>query len=250
MESCSVEPAWQKLFELINDVCLQEDTDSMLSEVIRHLDEVVPADHGVVLNEVRDGLPYCLRWPAYADPLISAFNHYYNRCCPVNYNAKQHTLGPVDWHRFKETEYDNDFNRPLDLGHSIGIGFPDLYNNKVIVTSIHRFRSDSAFSESDVHTLYLIRPLLSRLFSLARDSEVFNREHFHPSELYPKTMPLSPREAEVVQFLCRRLSMREIAARLSISPRTVERHTQHIYQKLGVGCRKELISRCLQSYRS
>lgn len=48
---------------------------------------------------------------------------------------------------------------------------------------------------------------------------------------------LSPREVEVVQLLARGLSDKEIAQRLSLSPRTVHHHVEHIYEKTGVSGR-------------
>lgn len=44
---------------------------------------------------------------------------------------------------------------------------------------------------------------------------------------------LSRREAEVVCLIARGLSNKEIAAKLYISPKTVEHHTAHIYDKIG-----------------
>jgi DNA-binding CsgD family transcriptional regulator len=43
---------------------------------------------------------------------------------------------------------------------------------------------------------------------------------------------LTPREVEVLRLLTRGLSNKEIAARLTISPKTVGNHTEHIYAKI------------------
>lgn len=45
---------------------------------------------------------------------------------------------------------------------------------------------------------------------------------------------LTAREAEVLQQVARGLSTRQIAARLVLSPKTVERHIESIYDKAGV----------------
>jgi LuxR family transcriptional regulator, maltose regulon positive regulatory protein len=55
--------------------------------------------------------------------------------------------------------------------------------------------------------------------------------------------PLSDRELEVVALLAQRLSNKEIAHELSISPMTVKRHTVNIYQKLLVSGRREAVAR-------
>jgi DNA-binding CsgD family transcriptional regulator len=51
---------------------------------------------------------------------------------------------------------------------------------------------------------------------------------------------LTTREREVAGFAARGLSDLEIAARLSVSRRTVETHLYRIYTKLGISGRGEL----------
>jgi LuxR family maltose regulon positive regulatory protein len=57
--------------------------------------------------------------------------------------------------------------------------------------------------------------------------------------------PLSERELEVLELLAQRLSNKEIAHALSISPMTVKRHTVNIYQKLLVQGRREAVARAI-----
>ena len=51
------------------------------------------------------------------------------------------------------------------------------------------------------------------------------------------TCGLTDREVEVLRLVAGGLSNREIAASLSISPRTAEHHVQHNYTKIGVSTR-------------
>ncbi len=52
---------------------------------------------------------------------------------------------------------------------------------------------------------------------------------------------MTNRELHVLTLLAQRLSAREIAQRLTISERTVKRHTANIYQKLAVNRRREAV---------
>ena len=55
--------------------------------------------------------------------------------------------------------------------------------------------------------------------------------------------PLSAREMEVLALVNRRLSNKEVAASLVVSPLTVKRHMTNIMQKLGVDSRWEAVER-------
>ncbi|GBD32014.1 Spore germination protein GerE [bacterium HR33] len=53
---------------------------------------------------------------------------------------------------------------------------------------------------------------------------------------------LSPREREVIGWVVRGESSREMAARLNLSVHTVQDHVNHACQKLGVRGRKQLLA--------
>jgi DNA-binding CsgD family transcriptional regulator len=156
-------------------------------------------------------------------------------------------LGPVSWNHYRDTEYDTDFNRPMNLGQTVGIGWMDELNGREMVITMHRTRGSHPFTEADASTLRLIRPLFSRVWNLSRENDILRRECYYPAELDVGTDILSSREAEVAHLLLHRISMREIAGRLGISPRTVERHALHIYRKLDVANRRELVRRLSES---
>ncbi len=68
----------------------------------------------------------------------------------------------------------------------------------------------------------------------------------HPSASGPEYLVdtlLTNRELDVLELLERRLSNKEIAKQLVISPATVKRHTLSIYSKLGVGSRQEAVAK-------
>jgi len=56
---------------------------------------------------------------------------------------------------------------------------------------------------------------------------------------------LTPRETEVLRWLSSGKSDRDIGTILGISPRTVHKHLQRIYEKLGVECRTAAVVRAL-----
>jgi HD-GYP domain-containing protein (c-di-GMP phosphodiesterase class II) len=59
----------------------------------------------------------------------------------------------------------------------------------------------------------------------------------HTSRRHTRPAGLSPREIDILRLIARGLSSRQIAAELTISPKTVRNHTEHIYAKTGIGNR-------------
>ncbi|MGD9689886.1 MAG: LuxR C-terminal-related transcriptional regulator [Phycisphaerales bacterium] len=57
----------------------------------------------------------------------------------------------------------------------------------------------------------------------------------------PRVADLSPREIEVFVQLARGLSMKQVAALLSLSVKTVDNHAQHLMAKLRIHSRAELV---------
>jgi DNA-binding CsgD family transcriptional regulator len=79
------------------------------------------------------------------------------------------------------------------------------------------------------------RPLLGRVEELSRLA------HRHDSEA-SAWHPLTAREFDVARLIATGLTNSEIAAELSVAPRTVSAHVEHILAKLGAGRRTEIAS--------
>jgi DNA-binding CsgD family transcriptional regulator len=82
---------------------------------------------------------------------------------------------------------------------------------------------------------------LSEGVTMVQMDPVRAEPHSRPASLpSPSVGPeLSPRELDVLELLCRRLTDAEIAAALFISPKTVGHHVSRILGKLGAANRRE-----------
>jgi len=63
------------------------------------------------------------------------------------------------------------------------------------------------------------------------------------SDAQPLLEPLTDRELDILPLLCQRLTNKEIAQDLQISPHTVHSHIKNIYTKLNVNNRRQAANR-------
>jgi DNA-binding CsgD family transcriptional regulator len=89
--------------------------------------------------------------------------------------------------------------------------------------SIYLERSGKNYTDRERTLLQLLRPHLARM-----------RLNAESRRGVDASLGLSPREAEVLGWVARGRTNAEIAAVLFISPQTVRKHLEHIYEKLNV----------------
>jgi len=84
-----------------------------------------------------------------------------------------------------------------------------------------------------------VRDVLNAVHLASRGLQLTPRDGYGAA---PGSSLLTPREADVLAQLHRRRSNAQIAAELHISIETVRTHARHIYRKLGVSSRRELVA--------
>jgi DNA-binding CsgD family transcriptional regulator len=100
---------------------------------------------------------------------------------------------------------------------------------------LNRARRD--FSDRECALLDLVREPLAALYRnlLARTkAQGFG------------ALPVTPREREVLAWLAAGKTDKDIGTILGMSPRTVQKHLQHIYEKLGVETRTSAVVRAME----
>jgi len=97
----------------------------------------------------------------------------------------------------------------------------------------------SRLAESESEPGYIRRILAAFAPSLAQQ-DVQRRD---PTAQLEMVEPLTNREQEILELLARRLSDKEIAQALHISPYTVSKHTSNLYGKLQAAGRRQAVSK-------
>jgi DNA-binding CsgD family transcriptional regulator len=147
-----------------------------------------------------------------------------------------------DFHR---TALYGDYYRRLGLEYVVAV---PLFTDGRSLVSIVLNRRGLDFSERDLERLELLRPHLGFLYRQACNATASlpaapEQVPLLPVRPDPRPAGLTQREADVMQWLSCGKTDAEIAALLSISPRTVNKHLEHIYVKLGVETRTAAVMR-------
>ena len=91
-------------------------------------------------------------------------------------------------------------------------------------------RERRAFSDRDRDLAELVRPQLARLYRVS-------------GAVAPDVPTLTLREREVLGWLAAGKTNRDIAEIIGAKPRTVEKHLERVYEKLGVETRTAAVMR-------
>ncbi len=116
--------------------------------------------------------------------------------------------------RFRESALYNDYYRRIRIDHAMAL---PIYVRDGLLVSFVLNRSRRDFSDHERALLDVLRPHLARLYRRTRALE-----------------RLTAREGEVLNWIARGKSDAQIGAILGISARTVQKHLQNLYAKLGV----------------
>ena len=90
--------------------------------------------------------------------------------------------------------------------------------------------------------------LVTAIRTVAKGEEYLSSEVRRIISKDPPIAPLSPRQAEILQFIVRGLSNPDIAKQLGISLDMVKEHTEALFQKLGVANRPEAVAIALRKH--
>ena len=149
---------------------------------------------------------------------------------------------------FRRTPLFNDYYRPIRLDCAMAL---PIHVQRNVLVSFVLNRSGRDFSDRDRACLESIRPHLGNLYRLSRELDGPRAAWGVPSASRDSAgnLPLTAREREVLHWLGGGKTDRDIADILCISPRTVHKHLQRIYEKLGVETRTAAVIRALTKRR-
>jgi DNA-binding CsgD family transcriptional regulator len=142
-------------------------------------------------------------------------------------------------HQFHRLGIYSEFFRHIPVEHQIAFNLPDAADGKIVGLALNRSRCD--FTEDERAVLSVLRAPLSNALRRARRR---NRAGTALTGAGSDRLgELTARELEVLQLAARGRTNQAIARTVGVSPRTIAKHLEHIYRKLGVTSRAAAVYR-------
>jgi DNA-binding CsgD family transcriptional regulator len=230
-----------RLLELIGDTHGLLELEEFRVEVLAALRRAVPADWAS-LNDIGPDPESAV---VIADPvapahLVDAFIRYAHQNPIVARYARTGDSRPI---RFSDIvsadelhalELYTEVYGPMGVEYQIAFTLPSGPGR---ILGIALSRGDRDFSDDERDLLDGSRSFLIQAYrNAARHTEALTGSRpVSAAELI--TLGLTPRQAEVLRLVATGLSERDIARRLGISHRTVQKHLERSYRELGVSSR-------------
>jgi DNA-binding CsgD family transcriptional regulator len=235
------------LLELIGDTQSLVEIDEFRHELIHALRRAVPADW-VSLDDVG---PAGDTITVLIDPPIDPAQHptfarYAHQNPLVEHYEETHDgralriSDVVTQDEFHAREIYTVFYEPIGVEYQLAFTLPHT-KDRILGVVLSRNRSSPNFSDQERDLIEQARPFLIQAYRNAiRYSELLDSQR--PVEVVSRTpqldslvaLGLTNRQADVLRLLATGASERDIAERLGISHRTVQKHLERCYRCLGV----------------
>ena len=221
-------------------------SDDLARRGIEHLPRLIGSDlTTLVVCDIESGHRIVRPEGLLSRRATEVFDHYFHEHPLVRAHSRNahavttrisDLIRPAEFHRLPLY---NDYYRPIRIEHTMAM--PIHVDARFLVSFVFN-RSGSGFSERERNLAEVLRPHVANLYrySVAIDqSSAMSAD----APALRAALALTPREREVLDWVAAGKTNRDVAAILGASPRTVEKHLERIYEKLGVETRTAAVMR-------
>lgn len=242
---------WKRLYEVVANCNKSHNPRSYGIDVLENIGRICPFQQGLVylIDANHHLMGHYLKNieehfnKAYLEYYVDSDNRCYDAFADLREDPNQPTINVHNWKEEHSLEFIPDYINDRGLTYSVGFALYDLNGHVRMVLSLDRTQ-DVPFSNRELYHLQLATNLLN---------DSFKKFFYHGSswsQIDKKALQqlgLTAREIEVADFMSQGISPANISKILCISTSTTYKHIAHIYSKLGVSSKQELLVKLLRN---
>ncbi|NTW71673.1 MAG: hypothetical protein HGA49_05465 [Eubacteriaceae bacterium] len=240
---------WQKIYDFILSCGNVHERKDFCVEILSGLKKLCDFDQALIYfldgnGKVSDQYLINIdkQWSTmYLEYYSKAESGFYNLMKNLRENPAKQNVKIRTWEKEPITEFVSNYIHPRGLKYSLSFVLYDI-NGKPRTLFVLDKTKDEYFTEKELKVLNLAVPLLNNLHKNFFFQQAIRQGEGHISW---ETTNLTPREIEIANLLCQGVSPDSISKSLCISQATTYKHIAHIYEKMHVSTRQELIVRLL-----
>ena len=242
---------WERLSDFILDCGSVHEPYRFCVNVLDKVRTLVPYDQALLL--MLDGNRKIARkhFVGFSERWSQMYLNYYSKSLSNDFSLSQDVfeiegsghVSLIDWHErdWVKDDFMRNYIRPRRLSQSLSFTLFDLKGSPATIFCLDKL-VDGTFSELDIETVKLITAHLGNLY---KNLFVRPTGQVRMWDGIAGINELTTREREVLDLLCQGIKPVYIARELRISLGTANKHIAHIYRKLGVDSKQELLVKLL-----
>ena len=221
----------KEALDFVLDISASSDADSFARHVVNGLPKVVASELTTLsICDLQSGVRRVVSFPDHA--ICAADQQCFNRLIHAHPLVRYHSCHPdggawrvsdsLSMNAFKRQELYADYYQRIGIDHVVAV---PIVSNRQMVISFVLNRAGRDFTDGECLLLNRLRPSLANLYRMTLMTARLPRQTH---------ITLTPREREVLRWVGAGKSDAQVAAILGLSTRTVQKHLENSYVKLGV----------------
>lgn len=241
---------WMLLYQVVNECNRSVTPRSFGVSILEHIGKLCPYQQGLVylIDANHHLMGHYLKNieerynQAYLEYYVDADNGNYDAFVDLREDPSIPTVNVHSWQQERSQDFIPNYINDRGLKYSVGLSLYDLNGYVRLVISLDRTQ-DVPFTNQELYYLKLAVEMLN---------SSFKKFFYHGSswsqidKKFLRSQGLTPREIEVADFMSQGISPANISKILCISQSTTYKHIAHIYTKLGVSNKQELLVKLLR----